>query len=102
MDRIVLLAPSLYRLDHDFKPYQCLIIDEAESFFSDMFSGLCKGSNFEVMMRVFALLMHTSEKLIVMDGFLKNSALSVCASFTSDLQDIRLIIASYRNFRGTL
>ena len=102
IDRIVLIAPSLYRLNHDFKPYHCLIIDEAESFFSDMFSGLCKGSDFEIMMKVFASLMNTSQKIIVMDGFLANSALSVCASFTRNLQDIRLVISTYTIFRGTL
>lgn len=102
IDRIVLIAPSLYRLYVDFKPYDCLIIDEAESFYSDMFSGLCKGSDFEIMMKVFALLMTTSHKIIVMDGFLANSALSVCASFTRDLKDIRLVISTYRIFRGTL
>ena len=78
-----MLAPSLYRLKFEFKKYDCLVIDEAESFFGDLFSGLCKGAKFEMCMESFSLLMETSNKIFFLDGFLKNSGLSVALAFSS-------------------
>ena len=101
-NKIVVLAPSLYRLKFEFKPFDCLIIDEAESFFADIFSGLCRGSKLELGMDVFELLMQTSGKIIIMDGFLKNSSLSVATNYASSLEEIMLVIANYTVERGTL
>lgn len=86
----------------EFHPYDCLIIDESESFLEDIFSGLCRGSNFEVGMDVFRLLMKTSKKIVFLDGFLKNSSLSVATNFAENISDIRLVIGNYSVDRGTL
>ena len=87
---------------YGFKPYDCIIIDESESFFSDLLSGLCRGSNFKLGMRVFEQMMLTSEKIVFLDGFLKTSSLSIACNFASTLDDIRLVIATYKITRGTL
>ena len=89
-------------MKHEFKPFDLLIIDECESFFEDLFSGLCKGGNFKHGVEVFSLLMKTSTKIVFMDGFMKNSSLSVAASYASSTEDIRLVIATYKIDRGTL
>ena len=85
-----------------FKPYECLIIDEAESVFQDMFSGLIRGTTFEAGIESFRLLMESSHKIFFLDGFLKNSGLSVAINYASSLDEIRLIIAQYKINRGTL
>ena len=46
--------------------------------------------------------METSEKVLMLDGFLKNSSLSIACNFATTLQDVRLVIATYRIMRGTL
>ena len=102
VNKILVLAPSLYRMKFEFKAYDCLIIDECESFFTDIFSGLCRGANFEAGIEVFSLLMKTSKKILFLDGFLKNSGLSVAAGYAKSLGEIRLIIARYKIVRGTL
>ena len=79
-----------------------MIIDESESVFEDIFSGLSKGPHFEIMIEVFSNLMKTSRKIVLMDGFMKNSSLSICAKFARNLEDIRIIIGTYRIERGTL
>ena len=89
-------------MQYEFKPYDCIVIDESESFFSDLLSGLCRGSNFELGMRAFEKMMTTSEKVVFLDGFLKNSSLSIACNFASHLDDIRLVIATYKIERGTL
>ena len=94
--------PSLYRLKYDFLAYDCLIVDEAESVLQGMFSGLSKCPHFETMIEIFSILMRTSGKIVFMDGFLKNSSLSICVKFAEKLEDIRLVIATYRIERGTL
>ena len=86
----------------EFHAYDCLVVDESESFLEDVFSGLCRGSKFEVGMDVFELLMKTSKKFIFLDGFLKNSTLSVPASFATNISDIRLVIGNYTVDRGSL
>lgn len=101
IDKVVVLAPSLYRLWYKFKPFDCLIIDECESFFHDLFSGLCRGSNFELGMQVLERLMN-SKKVLFLDGYLKNSSLSVACSFASALEEIRLVISTYKIPRGSL
>ena len=85
----------------EFKPYDCLIIDEAESFFEDIFSGLCRGANFEFGVKVFTLLMTTTPKIFFLDGFMKNSALSIAMNYASSVKDVRLVIGDYIN-KGTL
>ena len=75
IDNIIVLAPSMYRMRCEFIEYDCLVIDEAESFFEDIFSGLYKGPNFECGMDVFRLLMKTSKKILFLDGFLKTARL---------------------------
>ena len=102
IDKLVVLAPSLHRLQHDFIPFDLLVIDESEAVFDDIFSGLCKGPNFEIMMQVFMLLMKTTGKIVMLDGYLRNSTLSICANFCENLQDIRLVISTYKIQRGTL
>ena len=102
IEKLVVLIPSLYRLYYDFIPYDCIIMDESESIFQDFFSGLCKGPHFELMLAVFTKLMTTARKVVLMDGFMKNSSLSICANFCRKLDDIRLIIGTYRINRGTL
>ena len=89
-------------MQHGFKPFDLLIIDECESFFEDFFSGLCQGSNFELAVDVFSLLMRTSSKIVFMEGFMKNSSLSAAASYASSLKEIILVIATYKIDRGTL
>ena len=102
IDRIVILAPSIYRLMYQFKPYELLIIDEAESFFEDVFSGLCSGPIFEQMMIVIEKLFKTSQKVVLMDGFLSDSSVSVCCAFANDITEIRLVIGQFRTNRGVL
>ena len=102
IDKIVVLSPSLYRMKHEFIPFDCLVVDECESVFADIFSGLCRGANFEFGMESFFLLMLTTPKIIFLDGFLKGSSLSVAVSFSSSLNDIRLVIGTYKIDRGTL
>lgn len=102
VDKVVVLGPSLYRMRCEFQNYDCLVIDEAESFFDDLFSGLCRGSNFELCMDVFKLLMETSKKIVFLDGFLKNSSLSVAIAFAEALSEIRLVIGKYTVDRGSL
>ena len=102
VDHIVVLAPSLYRMHYNFKEFHLLVIDECESFFTDIFSGLCRGSNFELGMQVLERLIMTSEKVLMLDGFLKNSSLSIACNFATNVQEIRLVIATYKITRGTL
>ena len=89
-------------MSFEFKPFDCFIVDEAESVFDDLFSGLCRGAKFELGMNVFGLLMQTSGKILFMDGYLKNSGLSVAAKFSDSLNEIRLVIGKYRFDRGKL
>ena len=101
-DKIIILAPSLYSMSFEFKPFDCLIVDEAESVFENLYRGLCKDANFELGVNVLGLLMQTSRKILFMDGFLKTSALSVAVNNAFCLDDIRLVIGTYRADRGTL
>ena len=87
---------------YEFKEFDCIIIDESESFFEDLLSRLCRNANFELGMQVLELLMTTSKKVFMLDGFLKNSLLSVACSFATSTDDVRLVIATYKIQRGTL
>ena len=102
VDKVVVLAPSLYRMKHDFEKFHCLIIEECESVLHDIFRRPCRGAKFELILEVFTLLMNTTPKILFMDGFLKNSSLSVATNFAPSLKDIRLLIATYTIDRGTL
>ena len=53
-------------------------------------------------MNIFGLLMQTFGKILFMDGYLKNSGLSVAANFSDSLNEIRLVIGKYRFDRVTL
>ena len=97
-----MLAPSLYRIKYKFEPFECLIIDECESFFEDLYSGLCRNGNFELGLDALVLLLTSTPKIIFMDGHLKNSSVTIAANFASSLDDIRLVIATYRIERGSL
>lgn len=102
VDKVVVLIPSLHRMSFKFKKYSCLVIDEAESCLQDMFSGLVRGPKFEAGMECFKLLMETSDKILLLDGFLKNSALSVAVNYAQSLDDIRLVLARYKINRGAI
>ena len=89
-------------MHYKFKEFECLVIDESEAVFADLFSGLCRGANFEFGMEVFEWLMTTSAKVVMLDGFLKNSSLSIACNFATSLDDVRLVIATYKIMRGTI
>ena len=73
----------MYRMRFEFHAYDCLVVDKSESFLEDVFSGLCRGSKFEVGMDVFELLMKTSKKFIFLDGFLKKQYAFCCSKLCS-------------------
>ena len=102
VDKLVVLAPSLYRLSYKFQPYDLVIIDESESVFEDLFSGLCTGPKFEHQMEVLMMLIKSSSKILMLDGFLSDCSLSVCCNFAENLDDIRIILGDFRVNRGTL
>ena len=77
-------------------------VNESESFLEDVFSGICRGSNFEVGMDVSRLLMKTSKKILFLEGFLKNSTISVAATFAQNISDIRFMVGNYTVNKGTL
>ena len=87
---------------YEFKEYDCIIIDECESVFEDLLSGLCRNANFELGMQVLERLLKTSKKVLMLDAFLKNSTLSVACEFATSTDDVRIVIASYKIQRGTL
>lgn len=79
-----------------------LVIDECEALFTEIFSGLCHGANCELGMQVLEWLVETSEKVLMLDGFLKNSSLTIACNYAASLEDVRLVIATYTIMRGTL
>ena len=89
-------------MNYNFKPYDLLVVDEAESVLEDLFSGLCRGTMFEAQIDVFTKLLKTSKKILMLDGFLSNSCLSLCCKFVESLGDIRLDIGNFKTNRGTL
>lgn len=102
VDKLVVLIPSLHRMSFKFKQYDCLIVDEAESCLQDIFSGLVKGPKFEAGMECLKLLLQTSNKIVLLDGFMKNSGLNFAVNYASSLDEIRLILGTYKINRGAI
>ena len=42
INKLLVLAPRLYRLQHEFKSFDCLVRDKCESLFEDLITGLCR------------------------------------------------------------
>ena len=53
-------------------------------------------------MEILARLINSCGKIVLLDGFMSNCSLSVCANFAENLDQIRLIIGNFKVSRGTL